>query len=118
MDSDTAFEDIKRLFKVRYDADLKQCQVKKRMIRIFGAKNGESFYSLPTEETLSETMLNSSQHPGSVLSKTMTCETIAEEILEPEPKVVTDQDKIFIPPVKVGESFVAKIKVGFSLKSK
>ena len=113
--SDANLEEIKRHFKNIHESDLKQCEMKKVILKIFGARNGESFYSLPVEETLSESMMNVSSVSGApklLLSTPVTCETIEEEeIVEDVPKVVAEREKIFIPPVKIGESTMVKVKL-------
>ena len=52
-------DDIKRNFRILHEVDVKQCLgvIFKKAIQIYGARNHESFYALPTEETLSESMM-------------------------------------------------------------
>ena len=52
-------DDIKKNFPILHEVDVKQCLgvIFKKVIQIYGARNHESFYALPTEETLSESMM-------------------------------------------------------------
>ena len=52
-------EETKRIFRLLHELDVKQCSnaIFKKVIKIYGARNHESFYALPTEETLSESMM-------------------------------------------------------------
>ena len=108
------------------ELDLKQClsgAIFKKVIKIYGARNSQSFYALPTEETLSESMMDATIGQHEKFHQTFS--TIQEEHEQQQEVVTKDDDapevnetlmtvesnRIFTPPVKVGDSVVVKIKV-------
>ena len=116
-------EEVKRLFRHPHELDLKQCSesIFKKVVKLYGARNHESFYTLPTEETLSESMLNCTLGPSEKFHQTFS--TIAEvpEVAEvnrqkvdqssKKPSLSVESAKLFTPPVKIGENVVVKIKI-------
>lgn len=98
-------EKTRRYFREGMDVDLKKCKLNIKLLNIYGAKSSESFYALPVEETLSESMMNVSCVPNAFTS---TMEVIEEEF----PSCLTvESDRVFAPDVKVGDSSVFKVKI-------
>lgn len=97
--------EIKRLFSDANDLDLEQCAMEKQILKIYGAKSNGSFYALPVEETLSESMMNSTSVERMLLSCTV------QPIPEEESSITVERDKLFAPDVKVGDSSLVKVKI-------
>ena len=116
-----ADKEVERLVRQQpNELDLKQClsgAIFKKVIKIYGARNSESFYALPTEETLSESMMDATIGQHEKFHQTFS--TIQEEHqqeVDASPEVnetlmTVESNRIFTPPVKVGDSVVVKIKV-------